>query len=334
MRPAGAPRASEARVTARIKARVKTRVEARSGWPEAVLVVAVLGAALLVEVWGRGPGLSWLVRVLAYVVVGVVVLGLIRARNTARSRERELTMLRVEREREVSTERLALVQLVSHEVRTPLTVIRGTIETLRARGSQDDGDAAELRALLTAAQRAVLRLEDLLEVLLAAAEELDTIDRPITRVELRQVVEHAAATLREPNRRPLKLEVPAELHVCTVETELWLILRCLLDNAAKFSPPDSPVHVDATRIDDPCGQRVLVRIRDLGIGLPEGFGEAAFEPFRQADSSSTRSHAGMGMGLTTARRLARRLGGEVTLDNAEGGGVEAWILLPELTPIE
>lgn len=311
-----------------------TRIRGRSVWPAAMLVVAVLASALLVEAWGRDHGDTWLAWMLAYLLVAGVMLVLVRARDTARAREQELAVQLVEREREVSAERLALVQLVSHEVRTPLTVIRGSIETLRERGTHEGTDAAELRSLLIAAERAVLRLEDLLEVLLAAAEELETIDRPIGWVEVRTLIEHAAGTLREPNRRPMHLEVPAELWVHTVETELWLILRCLLDNAAKFSPPDSPVHVDAASVEDPCGRRIMVRIRDLGIGLPDGFAEAAFEPFRQADTSSTRSHTGMGMGLTTARRLARRLGGEVTLGNAEGGGVEARIILPELAPIE
>ncbi len=294
-------------------------------------------------------GLAWLAGssvgdavgvVLALALVGAVTGMLASARAEERSQEAARERAIAERERELARERAELVQLVSHELRTPLTVIRGSIETLRSR---PEHVSADYHDLLDAARRSTRRLEEMLHVILAAADDLEhgTDDRAVgapvtderarddgdrrgpTRVDLGALTRDAAASIRPELVGRLELILPSDRSVVAVEPELWLTVRCLLDNAAKFAPPDQPIEV---RCEHEAGD-VVLSVRDHGPGMPPGFGDAAFQPFTQGDTSLVRQHPGMGMGLYTARRLAQRLGGDLELASGEDG-VTATVRLP------
>jgi signal transduction histidine kinase len=266
-----------------------------------------------------------------------------RQRDLA-ARERELAV----REQQFVEQRAALVQLVSHELRTPLTVIRGGVDTLRARPNAVGSD---FRDLLEATARSTRRLEQLVDQALVAAgghearcgsahDGIDHtlsveigdlgIDAPHVRerereiVELRTLVLEVAGSVEPDLSGRLELDVPENARLVTVQDLLAVALRCLLDNAAKFAPVDSPVEVT-------CRRRrgsVLLRVRDHGPGLPSGFERTALEPFTQADTSLVRQHQGVGLGLYTASRLARRLGGELDVSSS-GAGMTAELRLPQ-----
>lgn len=287
------------------------------------------------------------------IVVGVLLAsggGILLARVVGHDgRRREA--LRV-REQALADDRAALVQLVSHELRTPLTVIRGGVETFR-RADHDDLDPT-YRRLLDATWRATLRLESMVHVVLSAAEASGRdredgrtrddeaalqrlvqtrLEEPPSVTDAAAHVEVAVAALVEQVARSLRADLPERLEVrvapdcrlVTVEPYLWVALRCLLDNAAKFSPPGSPIEIHGDRR----GDGLELRLVDHGPGLPAHYHRLAFEPFTQADASLRRTHEGIGMGLYTARRLVRRLGGEVALSAGEDGGLVATIHLPD-----
>lgn len=257
-------------------------------------------------------------------------------------RERDLN----DRERELAQQRGALVQVVSHELRTPLTVIRGGVDTLCA---HPEAVAPDYAQLLRATARATRRLEAQLAVVLAASDALGAeqaagaraveddvrveVDVAVSGevpdeavpVVLRELIRDAAASVSNELPRRLVGQLPADAVVVTVEADLWLALRCLLDNAAKFSPDGAPIEVAYVRDD----AEVSISVSDHGGGLPAGFSErAAFAPFTPGDTSLVRPHAGLGMGLYTARQLVRRLGGELELDSSVEG-VTASIHLPQ-----
>lgn len=299
----------------------------------------------------RGAGVA--IAVLA--LLGLAALLLLRRR--ARTREREL----LAREQALVLERSSLVQLISHELRTPLTVIRGGVETLRGGASSL---AADQQRLLDATWRSTVRLESMVHVVLRAAESIDTTveqlaptddaagvlhavastdevlqagwpqrdedldEVAIVDVALGPLIRRAAESIRADLPARLRWDLPGDAHLFTIEPYLWVTVRCLLDNAAKFSPPDAPIEVSCSRDDG----RITLRLTDHGPGVPDGYERLAFEPFTQADVSLQRSHAGIGMGLYTARRLARRLGGDVDLRSPADGGVVATIVLPDLQP--
>jgi signal transduction histidine kinase len=305
-------------------------------------IATALVATALIEPLGSGTPLgTWVALGALFVLVGWSVGSLSSAYADEVAREREL----VDREQALARERGELVQLVSHELRTPLTVIRGSVDTLLVR-HPDRGDQ---RDLLEATARATVRLEEMLDVVLAAADRFEP--RPlhpgqlelgpqqqlelgpqgqqlelgeIGLVELDPLIRHAAASIHGALNDRLDLDVPRGTRLATIEPYLWMMLRCLLDNAAKFSEPQDRITVVYER----AGETVVISLSDEGPGLPSGYHRIAFEPFTQADASTRRVHPGMGMGLYTARRLARRLGGELEIGSRPGGGVTARVVLP------
>ena len=213
------------------------------------------------------------------------------------------------------------MQLVSHEFRTPLTVIRGSLQTLRR---PEAGIDERFVDLLDATMRAVDRLESMAEVILAASDEIELADAVESLVELAGLVHDVARSLGPDVDERLRLHLDDDARLVTVEPYLWLTIRCLLDNAVKFSPPDEPIEVMFEAADD----LAVIILRDHGPGLPPGFEGEAFEPFTQADPSLRRAHEGLGMGLHSARRLARRLGGDVELRSLGEDGTSAQVILP------
>ena len=248
---------------------------------------------------------------------GVGAGALAAAHLDVRRREHDVA----ERERSLTSQRSALVQLVSHEFRTPLTVIRGSLQTLRRPEAGIDDRFVDL---LDATMRAVDRLEDMAEVILAASDDIQLADAVESLVELAELVRDVARSLGPDVDARLELHLDADARLVTVEPYLWLTIRCLLDNAVKFSPPGEPIEVTFEAADD----LAVIILRDHGPGLPPGFEGDAFEPFTQADPSLRRPHEGLGMGLYSARRLARRLGGDVELRSLGDDGTSAEVILP------
>ncbi|MCC5946991.1 MAG: HAMP domain-containing histidine kinase [Nitriliruptoraceae bacterium] len=340
------PRSSEAAPTG----------AARPAWSDRRIGVAlVLVGGVLVVVGsllaapGAGPSTSVALAKVGIAVVGGLLVGAGAAQCIGGARQRRRERQLAARERSLGDDRAALVQLVSHELRTPLTVIRGGVEILN-RSEAGTLDPAHHR-LLDATWRATLRLESMVHVVLAAAEasgsevppgttdgdlqqlmrrrlDADAVtadDASLVEIAVPALIEQVAGSLRADLEERLEVDLPADCRIVTVEPYLWVALRCLLDNAAKFSPPDSPIEVACHRD----GGHLELSLTDHGPGLPSGYERLAFEPFTQADASLRRSHAGIGMGLYTARRLARQLGGDVLVGTASHGGTIATIRLPD-----
>ena len=103
------------------------------------------------------------------------------------------------------------------------------------------------------------------------------------------------------------------------------LLRHIIENALKFSPPGSAVDISIVRTSG----EVEVRVRDRGPGIDPEFMERAFDPFTQEDQSSTRAKSGLGIGLFAARKIADLIGGRVELQRHPEGGMEAILHLPD-----
>jgi len=220
------------------------------------------------------------------------------------------------------------VTVVSHELRTPLTSILGCLALLR----KDQAPAersAEALAIAERNGRLLLRLvSDLLdleravsgtlEMNLAAVPVADVLREAARRAETRDTAgddaSRAARRIVVDLDGPDELESPDTSGPATVRADrqrLLQVLDHLLSNALKFSPDDAPVRLAARRGAD---DTTLV-IEDRGAGIPDEFRHRLFEPFLQADASTTRRAAGTGLGLALARALAERMGG--TLDLAD-----------------
>lgn len=267
---------------------------------------------------GQAPA-YWAARTIAFVGLGALIAVL--TGRIQRTFQREVELAR--QEAEIAARSAAIIQTVSHELRTPLTIISGTARTLEERGMVKEAGRPLLESL-TSANR---RLSALVETVLAVAEPPAQGRRMThTRVGVGEVVERAMAgalvgeTLGRLSVRGLDAQ--------TVETEpevLVRILEVLLDNAIRFSPPGTPIEVRAERLPG----AVAIVARDHGPGIDPSFIDRAFDPFTQADQSTTRRIGGLGLGLFVARTLTHRLGGEIHIRRPDGGGAEVRITLPQ-----
>jgi two-component system sensor histidine kinase KdpD len=229
----------------------------------------------------------------------------------ARGGQRQLDEL-VERERaraQASAE--AILATVSHELRAPLAVVLGSLETLSAR----DGELApeERRELVAMAARHGHRLRRLAAQLLLAArlEQAELEHDPEAVTDALRVVGEAegAMELLHPGRQVRLDASPQALPVRAVPETVLQVLTNLLDNAAKYSPPETPIGVKARR----AGPDAVITVSDSGRGVPPEQRERIFERFTQLGAGQDHRGDGVGLGLYIARELARSLGGDLVL---------------------
>ncbi len=216
--------------------------------------------------------------------------------------------------------------IVSHELRTPLTAIFAWVRLLRSRKLDDDKTARALATIERNARAQSQVIDDLLDVSRIIFGKVRIDRRP---VELRPVIEAAAESVRPTARaRGVHLHIaPGSASVLGDAQRLQQIARNLLDNAVKFTPSGGRVDVS---IEDSDGM-VTVRVRDSGAGIGGAFLPHVFERFRQADSSTTRPHGGLGLGLAIVHHLVELHSGTVRAESAgEGRGSTFTISLPSL----
>jgi signal transduction histidine kinase len=203
-----------------------------------------------------------------------------------------------------------LLATVSHELKTPLTVILGTLGTLSRRGAVLDPD--ERREFVDMAVRQGTRLKELVEQLLLAARFEQTSQEPAERplVDAAALARDALAAARVAHPgRELVLVAGDPLPVLAAPEAVLQVLGNLLDNAAKYSPDPSPVRLEATRY----GPLALLAVEDSGPGIPPADRERIFERFTQLDSGAAHRAGGVGLGLYIARQLACDQGGELVV---------------------
>lgn len=235
-------------------------------------------------------------------------------RITARSRATDSDQRQLaEGRRELDRLKAQLLAVVSHEFRTPLAGIIGLSETLqRSAGRLDEATTAEVTGHISANARKLARLVD--NVLAAAGPVLA---EPAAATPLRTVVDEVVAEVRRDHVEaiPDLVVTGAEDTAAAVKDEhLRLLLWNLVDNAVKFANPCEPVVIAIAS----AGPDVEVTASNVGATIPDGLEEQLFEPFTQVDSSDTRPHDGLGLGLYVVRRILAAYDGTIALQHDEG----------------
>jgi hypothetical protein len=226
---------------------------------------------------------------------------------------------------EVEQLKKQFVSMVSHELRTPLTSLRGSLGLLAA-GVMGELPA-EARDVLAIAERSTVRLvgliNDILDLERVESGRLELDRQPTSmRAVLEGAVEAVAALAAQHG-------ITIERHdghglVLGDRDRLVQVVVNLLSNAIKFSPPGGRVELDARRE----GDRVRVEVRDEGRGVPAGFREVIFEPFRQVEGDDARVKGGTGLGLAICRAIVEQHGGTIGVEAREGPGTTFWFTLP------
>ncbi len=216
--------------------------------------------------------------------------------------------------------------ILSHELRTPLNAILGWSEILRT-GEPDRSEVHEGIEIIERNARAQARLvEDVLEVSRIICGKVRLRVGP---VDLAAVIDAALASARPTatakgvSLRRTVDALPALVH--GDPDRLQQVVWNLLSNAIKFTPEAGVVTIHAAQVD---GQSII-EVTDTGIGIKEDFLPFVFDRFRQFDGSSTRSHGGLGLGLSITRHLVEMHGGSIAASSeGDGKGASFTILLP------
>ncbi len=229
----------------------------------------------------------------------------------------------LERERHLRERYKGFVSMVSHQFRTPLSIVDSSAQRMIRRG--EAMDEAEIRERAGKIRTAALRLTRLVSSTLNAAKiDAGQIDVVMRRCDLRKLIVEACERQKEAaSPREFQLDLGALPGSVLCDPLLVdQIVANLLSNAVKYSPASSPVEVGAV-VDDGW---IRVSVSDRGVGIPPEERSKLFERFFRASTSA--GIEGTGIGLHVARTIARLHGGDVEAQPREGGGSTFILSLP------
>ncbi|HYG79137.1 MAG TPA: GAF domain-containing sensor histidine kinase, partial [Pyrinomonadaceae bacterium] len=232
---------------------------------------------------------------------------------------------------------------LSHELRTPLTAIKGWVDLL------SENDALQFDEELADGIEVIRNSASSLTQLISDLLDLSRIQRRVLRLDrkpsdINLVVMDAVQVVRPSataRRLDLRLELGENLPAASIDPHrIQQVVWNLLNNAVKFTPEGGRI-IARTRLIDSAGimladdeteppRWLVIEVEDTGEGIPPEFLPYVWDRFRQADSSSTRRHGGLGIGLALVKELVEAHGGQVTA-RSEGGGAIFTVRLPLLS---
>ncbi len=224
--------------------------------------------------------------------------------------------LMVERLDAIERERTMMLSSISHDLRTPLAAMRASVEAIR------DGVAADPDRYLTGMEQQVKALAALVDDLQLHTRLVSgTLEMRRVAVDLTELADESLETMR-----PLAESVPVHLVLDVVDrvtvtadpAQVGRVIRNLVENAIRYAPAGSDVHVAVERRDG----AALLRVSDAGDGFPPDFRDRAFEPFTRADPARDKRTGTAGLGLAIARGIVTAHGGTIRIGDGPGGVVE------------
>ncbi len=228
-----------------------------------------------------------------------------------------------------NTSKDEFLAILSHELRTPLTSILGWSNLLT---TGDLDEKASKRALETIARNARAQkqlVDDLLDISRIISGKLRLDVRPMKLAPMIEAVVDGVRPMADARNIDLQTALDPLMNPVSGDPDrIQQIVWNLLTNAIKFTPKGGHVKVRLQRI----ASQVELTISDTGQGIAPEFLLHVFERFRQSDSSSTRRHGGLGLGLSIVRQLVELHGGRVTVESpGEGEGTSFKVTLPLLS---
>lgn len=239
---------------------------------------------------------------------------------------------------------------MSHELRTPLNAIIGYSEILQEEvedlGLEQEDIMSDLRSITTAGRHLLSIISDILDFSKIEAGKMDLVPEEFDVSSLIYEVESTIGPLVEKNTNTLKVICSLNLGTMyTDRTKMRQVILNLLSNAAKFTHQGtitmtvnrqtSPFALYAAETDRDTENAasdsfswICVRVSDTGIGMTGDQMDQIFEPFTQADGSTTRQYGGTGLGLAISRRFCQMMGGDITVESQENVGSTFTVDLP------
>ena len=283
----------------------------------------------------------FLFAVMTATAVTLLTIALLVGGITERLRKRELDLAEAQRELQVRSDRLqeayvrlrrldaeksSFYRLVSHQLRAPLSSIQTVLRTITGGYASD---AAKQVELVERAERQSGEMLNLINdmLTLTKVESLDEAEQPeaVEVSPLLGAVVDSSQNAAQQKSISLTADVPASLpSIGAVRNRLQQMFVVLVENAVKYTPEGGKVFVHAAVE----GDRVVVRVRDTGIGIPPEAREHIFEEFYRAPNAKQHERVGTGLGLSIAHKIAERLGGSIMFESAAGKGTTFTVSLP------
>jgi PAS domain S-box-containing protein len=217
------------------------------------------------------------------------------------------------------------IGLVSHELRSPLTVIMGAIST--ALSESDYLPPEEIRQLLQDALWETESLSHLLGNLLELSRaQVDRIFLHVEPVNLRTIAQETVEKVKRQTRQHrLSIDIPEETSMVKADRlRLERILYNLLENAVKYSPQGGDIRVSAS----PGDEGTVIAVSDEGVGLSPADQDRIFGLFERIEDTRSSEAGGMGLGLMVCRRLVEVHGGRIWVESEPGHGTTFFFTLP------
>ena len=199
---------------------------------------------------------------------------------------------------------------LSHELRTPLNAILGWTHMLQSAPPRPEFLERGMQSIERNAKAQAQLIEDLLDVSRVISGKLALKSEDVN---LRSVISGAVDSVRpamiaKALRLRTDIDTDADIVICGDADRLRQVMWNLLSNAIKFTPSGGTIDVGVKR----AGETIEVRVRDSGVGIEASFLPHVFDRFRQAESSPSRQHGGLGLGLAIVRHLVEAHGGSVS----------------------
>jgi two-component system, OmpR family, phosphate regulon sensor histidine kinase PhoR len=230
-----------------------------------------------------------------------------------------IVMHDVTRLRKLENARRDFVANVSHELKTPITSIKGFVETLMEGAINEPEKAMEFLGIIS---RQVDRLHEIIEDLLSLSRIEQEAEQGRILLAGRRIKGVVQAAVQVCAKRAaekgisVELDCPEDLRARINAPLLEQALVNLIDNAIKYSPPDSRVRVEAAPVDG----KVALKVRDQGAGITKEHLPRLFERFYRVDPGRSRKIGGTGLGLAIVKHIAQAHGGRVSVESAPGQG--------------
>jgi signal transduction histidine kinase len=230
--------------------------------------------------------------------------------------------------RRIDEARGELIALVTHELRTPLAVVRAYTELLaddpplEDRESRDPGRRAQRAAWHDAALAQVERLDRLVDSILQSVRVVPDVPAAVVPTDVEEAITEVTESI-EPIVRQHNLDIVpgVRLHALADPPRLRQILEHLIENAVKYAPPDTTITIDVSLVEG----WVRIGVTDQGPGVPEEWRERIFEPYARRDTHTAR---GSGIGLYAAKRLGESMGARLWCEPADPTGARFVVSLP------
>jgi signal transduction histidine kinase len=217
---------------------------------------------------------------------------------------------------------------MSHELRTPLNTIIGYSEMLidEAGDAEDDAVVPDLQTIRLAGKHLLGLINDVLDLSKIEAGKMELTPEPMAVAALVDETASAARPLVEKNGNKLRVvQDDAAVVIVADAMKLRQVLLNLLSNAAKFTT-DGEVTLSVVR--SALADRIEFTVTDTGIGMTDEQLARIFEPFVQAEASTSAKYGGTGLGLALSRRFCRLMGGDISVQSAPGSGSTFTVSLP------